>query len=154
MRKQITNDIILRIMQNTYLFRVKRVDELLAELFFRYINTLDYLNAHPESKNALELLNSARAILYFIGYFFCENFGRGAIERRLTSYSVDPLRFYEIVDGQGTFDLTNLKPEEAKTFLDIIEYYKMLKRWKNLVVPGHKLYLAEDYYNETRERLL
>lgn len=142
----------MRIMQNTYLFRVERVDELLTELFYRYINTLDYLNAHPESKNQLELLENARAILYFIGYMFCENFGRGAIERRLQAYSVAPLRFYEIVDQHGTFDLTNLRQKEAETFLAIIEYYKMLKRWKNMVVPGHRIYLAEDYYNDTRER--
>ena len=157
MRKQITNDIILRILQNTYLFRVDEVGMLLTELFFRYINTLDYINANLkyESPNLLlERLELARGMLYFIGYYFPEEFGRGAIERRLVAYSVTTLRFYEIIDRGGTFDYSYLTSEQKDYFQKIVKYYEMLKYWKNLVIPGYQLYLAEDYYNNTRQKLL
>ena len=157
MRKQVTNDIILRILQNTYLFRVTRIDELITELFYRYINTLNYINTEIKNgRNHVELvekIESARAILYFLGYIYCESFGIGAIERRLRAFDIEPLRFYEIIDREGTFDLSYLNILETRHFNKIIDFYKMLKKWKNLIIPGHQLYLAEDYYNETRRRI-
>lgn len=157
MKEQISNDIILRILQNTYLFRIQQIDWLLTELFSRYINILDYINIKvgqdKEDRGLFLMIEIARSILYFIGYYYTEDFGVGAIERRLTTYDIEPLRFYEIIDGAGTFDLSNLREAEAIKFEQIINFYVMLKRWKNLTIPGHRLYLAEDYYNQTRARL-
>lgn len=159
MKTKTTNDIILRILTNTYLFRVGEIDDLLTELFFRYINTLKCINREldQDSKKFVDLyerLETARTIIYFIGAFYCEDFGLGAIERRLCEFNINPIIFYEAIDQELSLDVSRLSPAAQERFCQIIDFYKLLKRWKNLIVPGYKLYLAEDYYNETKANLV
>lgn len=150
---------MLRLLTNTYLFRTAEVNSLLSELFYRYMNTLDYINLRLEqgSREYIKLFEkaeTARSMLFFLGYYYPEVFATGAIERRLSDYDITPLRFYEVIDREGHFDLSYLEPDQAEIFRGIVEFYKLIKIWKNLTVPGYKLYFAEDYLNDTKKRLI
>lgn len=106
MKNIIRNDIILRILQETYLLNAQNVNNLLTELYFRYINILDYINLNQTSTNLnlaikqFKLLEEARTILYFIGVIFTEEFGRKAVEIRLDALEIDYLDFYNFNDRQ------------------------------------------------------
>lgn len=160
--KRITNDIILRIMQETYLFNARKVDVLISELFFRYINILEYINMRllhnpcfSESRKLFFLIEEARAILYFIGNFFTESFGREAIERRLFEMNIEPLTFYNYCDYNNVYKYDSGKnyPIIDRKLKEIIEFYLVLKKWKQKLPTKGKLYLDEDYFNDTKTKI-
>ena len=151
-KKQITNDLLAKIMQATYLFDWIRLNQLISELYYRYLNILDFVNmlttkdlGHEELNLCFIKVEEARVYLYFLGYFLTEQFGSGAIERRLPAYNIKSLDFYNSVDQFKTPELlSNISEEDVKNLMEIVNFYLILKYWKQKTTEPHKLYFAED----------
>ncbi|MDD3678802.1 MAG: hypothetical protein PHT36_00960 [Patescibacteria group bacterium] len=127
------------ILKYTYLLDSKKLDETLTKMWERYQHILENPNWDD--------LNEARAILYVIGYLFPEQIAPEAIKRRLhlLSEPLEELDFYQIVDSKN-------KDEQAKRkndalFLEMVEYYKVVKSFKNKTNKGI-WYLDEDRFVE------
>ena len=127
------------ILKYTYLLDSKKLDETLTKMWERYQHILENPNWDD--------LNEARAILYVIGYLFPEQIAPEAIKRRLhlLSEPLEELDFYQIVDSEN-------KDEQAKRkndalFLEMVEYYKVVKSFKNKTNKGI-WYLDEDRFVE------
>jgi len=161
-KNKMTNDLLARIMQATYLFDFYQVNLLLSEAYWRYLNILDWANLEIKRKKSVEELafcfkkiEEARVYLYFIGVVFCEDFGAGAIERRLPEFKLEPVEFYLSVDQNKFVEhFKSLSKEEMQRFSQIVNFYFVLKYWKQKVTHGSRLYLAEDYFNQTRQQLI
>ncbi|OIP23919.1 hypothetical protein AUK11_04350 [bacterium CG2_30_37_16] len=163
MRKnQITNDLLAKIMQSTYLFDWVKINILISELYYRYLNILDFVNmlttkdlGHEELNLCFIKVEEARVYLYFLGYFFTEQFGPGAIERRLPAYDIKPLDFYNLIDQFKIPELlSDISENDVKNFMEIVNFYLVLKYWKQKTTAPYKLYFAEDYFNKTKKKVL
>jgi hypothetical protein len=118
------------------MLEVDKIDEELERLWEKYQEILE----DPDSD--WESLNEARAILYLIGQFYCEEIAVQAIERRLSllNKKLELLEFFNLIDSNSK-ELETLRADLLFTQLE--QFYNIIKNFKNRHLTG-KFYLNEE----------
>lgn len=133
---------MIDVLKYTYLLDVSKINKSLEDLWTKYEAIL--------KKPNWEDLNEARAILYFIGYIYCEQIAEEAIERRLhlLKKPLNLLDFYSLVDSQSS-QINEYRKDPL--FVKLEDYYNLIKKNKNRFTGG-KFYMDEEkfikLYNE------
>ena len=124
------------LMKNTYLLKVEEIEKDLERIWDKYQDLI-------KNSKTKEEITEARVYLYFLGNFYVENFGKGAIESRLKELEITPLDFYLMVD-QNKEELQERRNNE--TFTKLEKLYNLMKKYKMKVVNNH--YLDEGTFNK------
>lgn len=127
---------MIDVIKYTYILDTDKIDFFLEKLWTRYQEILNNPN--------WEDLQTARAILYFIGEIYTEKIAPEAIERRLhlLEKPISILEFYHLIDSpKNNGELIGRRHE--KLFSDLEKLYLIIKKFKNKDVGG-KYYLDEE----------
>lgn len=129
---------MISLLKYTYLLDTNSIEKELNGVWSRYEEIL----SHPNWDD----LNEARAILYAIGYLYCEIIAPEAIERRLhlLSKPMKLLGFLTAIDSHSE-ELTELRKNSL--FVTLEKFYVLVKNFKNKYNEG-KLYLDEEKFIE------
>lgn len=127
---------MIDLLKYTYTLQLKKINSELNKYWQRYQKILKNPN--------WEKLNEARAILYLLGEVYCEQIVPQAIKRRLhlLKNRLSLMDFFSAIDGNSK-KLTDLRKEHL--FLDLEEFYKSVKSFKNKIAGG-KYYLDEEKF--------
>jgi len=131
---------MINLLKYTYMMEVEKINEELEKLWEKYQGILN----NPDSD--WESLNEARAILYLLGQFYCEEVAVQAIERRLPllTIKIELLEFFSLVDSNSE-SLEELRADLL--FVKLEEFYRLIKKFKNKHLEG-KFYLNEEMFIE------
>lgn len=139
-------DYLANLLTCTYLFDIPKVESSLEEAWDEYQGLL----SEAEETKDLYTITKARVYLYFLGYYFPEDFGKGAIERRLGSFK-SAIEFKNLVSWADSGNIP-AQYEEDELFQQVLHFYQIIKNLKNKTVNGS--YLDEDRFNKIYAEVL
>lgn len=133
------------LLKETYLLDVGKISKSIERLWQEYQAVLD-------SKNpSWEAMNRARAILFFLGYFYPEKIALESLEKRVRfirpEITIDD--FFKALDGKDRKILG--KYSKNKKFQKLSKFYLLVKGIKNRVENGS--YLDEERFNRLYSKL-
>lgn len=133
------------LLKYTYLLDLKKIDESIERLWKRYQKILD------NKKSTWEDLNEARAILYFLGYIYCEKIALESLKRRIR-FVKPPISLDKFLLAADKKDEVILKKYRSnKNFSKLRDFYLLVKKIKNRAVDGS--YLDEKRFNKIYNKL-
>lgn len=140
------HDYLANLLVYTYLFDIPGVENSLEEAWDEYQRLLD----EAEKTQDLYTITKARAYLYFFGYYFPEDFAKGAIERRLKRFEPE-IKFEDFAEWVDAGQIPD-QYKKDELFQKIVKFYQIIKDFKNKDVGGS--YLDEDRFNKIYAQIL
>lgn len=137
---------LANLLTDTYLFDIPKVESSLEEAWNEYQRLL----SEAEETRDLYTITQARVYLYFLGYFFPEEFARGALERRLRSFEPE-INFEDFIKWADSGNVPE-QYEEDELFKKVLKFYQITKDFKNKDVNGS--YLDENRFNKIYAEIL
>ncbi len=139
-------DFLIDLMTYTYLFDIPKIKKALNKYWNEYESIIKNKNS------TFEDLNKARAILFLVSNYYCEQIAPIAIERRLPCLSkkMTLVDFLEIVDKKQ-----KKKYLKEELFKKLVEYYDLIRDFKNSHIKDNRYHFEKEFlenYNKKRPK--
>lgn len=141
-----SHDYLADLLTYTYLFDIPKVESSLEKAWSEYQRLLE----EAEKTKDLYTITKARAYFYFFGYYFPEDFAKGAIERRLRRFEPE-IKFEDFIEWADSGNIPE-QYREDELFQKIVKFYQITKDFKNKDVNDS--YLDEDRFNKIYAEIL
>ncbi|MDD4983663.1 MAG: hypothetical protein PHH82_02350 [Candidatus ainarchaeum sp.] len=134
---------MINLMTYTYLFDIKKIKKCLDNYWKEYSKIIN------NKKSTFEDLNRARAILFLVSNYYCEQVAPFAIEKRTGSLKTKLTlsEFLEAVDKKK-----DKKYLSDPKFKKIKEYYLLIKDFKNSHVINKRYHNEEKFLEEYNKK--